>query len=128
MSAVAAWADEDRIGPRHAANVTRVGELAGHPVVAGHGHAIAVFMRHLRQLHQAIGRLVASPGGLDAEAAAELERLLGPDALSILAEIVIYRVVAVGAMTTVSRHNLVPASPAAGQPGEPAPQEAEDGG
>ncbi len=128
VSAVAAWADEDRIGPRDAANVTRVGELAGHPVVAGHGHAIAVTMRHLRQLHQAIGRLVASPGGLDAEAAAELERLLGPDALSILAEIVIYRVAAVGAITTVSRTTLYVASPADGQTGEPAPREAEDGG
>ena len=78
VSAVAAWADEDRIGPRDAANVTRVGELAGHPVVAGHGHAIAVTMRRLRQLHQAIGRLVASPGGLDAEAAAELEAAARP--------------------------------------------------
>jgi hypothetical protein len=128
VSAVAAWADEDRIGPRHAVNVTRVGKLAGHPVVAGHGHAIAASMRHLRELHQAIGRLVASPGGLDAEAAAELERLLGPDALSILAEIVIYRVVAVGPMTAVSRTTLYAASPADGQTGEPAPREAEDGG
>ncbi|HET6185540.1 MAG TPA: hypothetical protein VFE59_00910 [Trebonia sp.] len=127
-SAVAAWTDEDRIGPRHAANVTRVGELAGHPVVAGHGHAIAVIMRHLRQLHQAIGRLVASPGGPDAEAAEELELLLGPDALSVLAEIVIYRVVAVGAVTTVSKTTLYAASPAAEQPGEPAQQEAENGG
>ena len=64
-------------------------------------------MRHLRELHQAIGRLVASPGGLDAEAAAELERLLGPDALSILAEIVIYRVVAVGRGNHGQQDNLV---------------------
>jgi hypothetical protein len=128
VSAVAAWADEDRIGPRNAANVTRVGELAEHPVVTGHGHAIAVSMRHLRKLHQAIGRLVASPGRPDAEAAAELERLLGPDALSILAEIVIYRVVEVGAVTTVSRTTLYAASPAAEQPGEPAQQEAQDDG
>jgi len=126
--AVTAWADEDRIGPRDAANVTRVGELAGHPVVAGHGRAIAVAMRRLRQLHQAIGRLVASPGGLDAEAAEDLEQLLGPDALSILAEIVIYRVVAVGAVTTVSGTTLYTPSPAAEQPGEQARQEAEDGG
>lgn len=127
-SAVAAWTDEDRIGPQDAANVTRVGEFAGHPVVAGHGHAIAVTMRHLRQLHQAIGRLVASPGGPDAEAAEELERLLGPDALSILAEVVIYRVDAVGAATTVSKTTLYAPSPAAEQPGEPAQQEAENGG
>ena len=128
VPAVAAWADEDRIGPRDAANVTRVGELAGHPVVAGHGEAIAVSMRRLRQLHQAIGRLVASPGGLDAEAAEQLEQLLGPDALSILAEIVIYRVVAVGAVTAVSGTTLYTPSPAAEQPGEQARQEAEDGG
>jgi hypothetical protein len=128
VSAVTAWADEDRIGPRDDLNVARVGELGGHPVVAGHGHAIAVTMRRLRQLHQAVGRLVASPGGLDGEAAAELERLLGPDALSVLAEIVIYRVVAVGAATTVDRRTLYNASPAAGQTGEPGSQEAEDGG
>jgi hypothetical protein len=128
VSAVTAWADEDRIGPRDDLNVARVGELGGHPVVAGHGHAIAITMRRLRQLHQAVGRLVASPGGLDGEAAAELERLLGPDALSILAELVIYRVVAVGAATTVDRKTLYSASPAAGQTGQPGSQEAEDGG
>jgi hypothetical protein len=127
-SAVAAWANEDRIGPRDAANVAAVGELAGHPVVAGHGHAIADTMRHLRQLHQAIGRLVASPGGLDAKAAAELEELLGPDALSILAEVVIYRVIAVGEVITVSKTILYATSPATEQPGEPAQQEAKDGG
>ena len=128
VSAVAAWADDDRIGPRDAANITRVGELAGHPVVAGHGQAIAVSMRRLRQLHQAIGRLVASPGSLDAEAAEHLEQLLGADALSILTEIVIYRVVAVGAVTTIPRETLYTPSPAAEQPGEQARQEAEDGG
>jgi hypothetical protein len=128
VSAVAAWTDEDRIGPRDAINVTRVGELAGHPVVAGHGEAIAVSMRRLRRLHQAVGRLVASPRGLDAEAAEHLEQLLGPDSLSILAEIVIYRVVAVGAVTTVSQTTLYTPSPAADQPGEPARQEADDDG
>lgn len=122
-SGVAAWADEDRIGPRNAANVARVGELAGHPVVAGHAHAIATTMRHLRRLHQAIGRLVASPHGLDAEAAAELEQLLGPDALSILAEIVIYRVVEVGALTTVDTLALFTLSPSAVMPSDPAEQE-----
>jgi hypothetical protein len=128
VSAVAAWADDDRIGPRNAPNVTAVGELAGHPVVACHGHAIAVCMRHLRQLHQAIGRLVASPGDLDAEAAAELDRLLGPDAVSILAETVTYRVVDVGTVATLSNAALYAASTAATQPAEPASQEAQDGG
>jgi hypothetical protein len=128
VSTVAAWADENRIGPKYAANIIRVGELAGHPVVAGHGQAIALSMRRLGQLHQAIGRLVASPGGLDAEAAEHLEQLLGPDALSILAEIVIYRVVAVGAVTIVSGTTLYNPSPAADQPGEQARQEAEHGG
>ena len=84
-------------------------------------------MRRLRLLHQAMGRILASPGGLDAEAAGELEELLGPDALSVLAETVIYRVVAVGAVTTVSRQTLYAASPVAGQPDEHMQQEAEDG-
>ncbi len=116
-SAVAAWADHDRIGPQQAANVTRIGDLAGHPVVAHHGRAIADVMRHLRLLHQAVGRIVASPSGFEGEAAEELERLLGPDALSILAATVIYRVVAVGAATAVSRQTLYVTSPAAGDPG-----------
>ena len=38
VSAVAAWADEDRIGPRHAANVTRVGE-AGRTSCGGRARA-----------------------------------------------------------------------------------------
>ena len=48
-------------------------------------------------------------------------------AFPILAEIVIYRVVAVGAVTTV-RTTLYTPSPVADQTGELAPQEAEDGG
>jgi hypothetical protein len=127
VSAVAAWADEDRIGPRDVVNVTGVGELADHPVVAQHGNAIAIIMRQLRLLHQAVGRILASPGGLGAEAAGELEELLGPDALSVLAETVIYRVVAVGAVTTVSRQTLYAALPVPGQPDEHVDQEAEDG-
>jgi hypothetical protein len=127
VSAVTAWADDDRIGPREASNVTLVGELARHPVVADNGQAIAEVMRRLRLLHQAVGRILASPGGLDAEAAGELEELLGPDALSVLAETVIYRVAAVGAVTTVSRQTLYAASPVAGQPDEHMQQEAEDG-
>jgi hypothetical protein len=127
VSAVTAWSDEDRIGPREAANITRVGEIAGHPVVADNGPAIAETMGSLRVLHQAVGRMVASPGGLDAEAAGELEELLGPDALSVLAETVIYRVLSVGPATTVSRQLLYAASPVAGHPDEEAQQEAEDG-
>lgn len=126
VSAVAAWDDGDRIGPRDAANVTRVGELADHPVVAAHGHAIAVTMRRLRQLHQAIGRRVATPGSLSADAADELEHLLGPDALSILAETVIYRVIAVGVITTVPGATMYRPSPVLGQPGRTAQQEGED--
>ncbi len=125
VSAVASWTDEDRIGPRRATNVTLVGKLAGHPLVAGDGYAIAASMSKLRQLHQAIGRIVASPS-LDPEEAAELESLLGPDALSVLAEIVIYRVAAVGPVTTVRRTSLYAEAPAAAQPGEPARQEARD--
>jgi hypothetical protein len=126
-SAVAAWDDEDRIGPRDDANVACVGGLAGHPVVAGHGHAIAVTMQHLRQLHQAIGRMVASPATFDADAAAEIEQLLGPDAVSVLEETAIYRVTAVGTVTTVSGRVLYQTSPALGQAGEPTQQEAGNG-
>jgi hypothetical protein len=111
VSAVATWANEDRIGPREPANVTGVGVLAGHPLVIGHGHAIAIAMKRLRQLHQSIGRLVASAGSLDTEAAEELAGLLGPDALSILAETVIYRLVAIGEITKVPYSTLYGASP-----------------
>jgi hypothetical protein len=124
--AVAAWVDEDRIGPRDDANVARVGGLAGHPVVAGHGHAIAAAMQHLRRLHQAIGRIVASPATFDAGAATEIEQLLGPDALSILEETVIYRITAVGTVTTVSGRALYRTSPALGEAGETMQQEAGD--
>ena len=127
VSAVIAWSDDDRIGPREAAFIARVGDLAGHPVVAGNGRAIAETMRSLRLLHQAVGRMVASPGSLDEEAAGELEELLGPDALSVLAETVIYRVLAVGSATTVSTQTLYAALPAAGQPEKHKKQEAEDG-
>jgi hypothetical protein len=126
VSAVAAWADEDRIGPQQAANVTRVGELAGHRAVADNGRAIAEVMHRLRLLHQAVGRIVASPGGLDAAAAGELEQLLGPDALSILAEIVVYRVLAVGPVTMISGQALYAATPADRQTLEQTQQEAED--
>ena len=126
-SAVADWVDEDRIGPRDDANVARVGGLAGHPIVAGHGHAIAATMQHLRQLHQAIGRIVASSGTFDADAATEVEQLLGPDAVSVLEETVIYRITAVGTVTTVSSRAMYRTSPALGQAGEPMQQEAGDG-
>ncbi|MGH3402492.1 MAG: hypothetical protein ACRDRJ_08290, partial [Streptosporangiaceae bacterium] len=127
VSAVTAWSDEDRIGPREAVFVGRVGDLAGHPVVAENGRAIAETMRSLRLLHQAVGRMVASPGGLDEEAAGDLEELLGSDVLSVLAETVIYRVLAVGSPTTVSAQTLYAALPVAGQPEEHTKQEAEDG-
>jgi hypothetical protein len=126
-SAVAGWDDEDRIGPRDAANVTRVGDLAGHPVVAGHGRAIAVIMRRLRQLHQSIGRLVATPGNLSPDAAAELAQLLGPDALSVLEETVIYRVAAVGAITTIPSNTLYQLLSDPGQDENTAQQEADGG-
>lgn len=127
VATVAAWNDDDRIGPREAAHVTQVGELAGHPVVAEHGRAIALTMSHLRRLHQAIGRKVASPGGLNAATADELEQLLGSDALSILAETVIYRVTAVGASIPFPAATMYQPSPITGQPGDEVPQETDDG-
>ena len=110
-SAVGVWADEERIGPQDCENVTRVGRLARHPVVADNGAAIAEVMRGLRLLHQAVGRAVAKPG--ETGAAEELERLLGPDAVSVLAETVVYRVLAVGEVITVQRNVLYATSPTA---------------
>lgn len=105
-AAVAAWADDERIGPRDAENVTRVGKLARHPVVADNGSAIADVMKGLRLLHQAVGRALAKPLGVSQDVAGELERLLGSDAVSMVAETVVYRVVAVGEVITVNRNAL----------------------
>jgi hypothetical protein len=103
---VAGWADDERIGPRDAENVIRVGRLARHPVVANNGSAIADVMRGLRLLHQAVGRAVAKPWDDRQDEAGELEMLLGSDAVSVVAEMVVYRVVAVGEVTAVNRNAL----------------------
>ncbi|MGW5417396.1 DISARM anti-phage system protein DrmE domain-containing protein [Actinomadura geliboluensis] len=110
-SAVAKWVDENRIGPRDAKNVARVGKLAHHPVVADNATAIAEVMRRLRALHHVVGRVVADPNDLEGDAANELERLLGPDAVSIAAQTVIYQVRAVDAATTVDQCELYQVRP-----------------
>lgn len=118
-SAVAEWGDADRIGPQDADNVSRIGRLARHPVVAENAIAITVVMQKLRQLHQAVGRAVAKPGEISQDAAGELDQLLGADAFSVLAEIVVYRVLKVGEPITVKRGELYAARPLAGHAAAP---------
>jgi hypothetical protein len=58
-------------------------------------------MRNLRVLHQSVGRLLASVHSASSDGVAELELLLGSDALSLVNEIVVWRVLAVGQPTTI---------------------------
>ena len=99
-AAVAKWVDEDRLGPRNPADVARIGQLAGHPMVVDHATRIADVMRDLRVLHQAVGRLIGDVVTSDDEAIASLGQLIGDDAISILQEIVVYRVLAINKITT----------------------------
>lgn len=94
--AVAAWSDPDRIGPRDADDVIRVGQIAAHPIVAANGTAIAAVMRQLRVLHRAVGRCLGGTIAGDPNATDQLEELLGADAVSLVNETVIYRVQSIG--------------------------------
>jgi hypothetical protein len=111
-NAVAGWSRDERIGPGDAANVRRVGEYAPHPVVAGSAAAIAAVMRNLRMLHRSVGRVLATVHSASSDGVAELELLLGPDALSLVNQIVVWRVLAVGQQTTVKPHTLYRPLPA----------------
>jgi hypothetical protein len=101
-AAVAAWTDADRIGPRSAKDVARIGDLSEHPVVIDNSRAIAAVMVHLRTLHQAVGRAIvgaiASKGG----AAEQLESMLGSDAMTVVNDTIVYRVIKVGTPTVGS--------------------------
>jgi hypothetical protein len=94
-NAVAAWSRDERIGPSDAENVRRVGEIAAHPIVATSAAGIADIMRTLRALHRGVGRAVAAAHDASGRRMSELEDLLGPDALSIVNELVSWRVLAV---------------------------------
>jgi hypothetical protein len=103
--AIAGWTDADRIGPRDADDVIRVGRIAQHPVVAANGAAIAEVMRQLRVLHQAVGRALGGTLAADPEASEQLEELLGVDAVSMVNETVVYRVLSVGPVTITRQHD-----------------------
>ncbi|OCB50832.1 hypothetical protein A5722_32345 [Mycobacterium vulneris] len=100
--AVAEWFDNDRIGPREPSDVVRIGLIADHPVVRNNAPAIAETMRQLRILHQSVGRVVVEAVGGNLASLDDLEMLLGPDALSIVNEIVVYRVVHVGDLASAT--------------------------
>ncbi|MDT3438735.1 hypothetical protein [Pseudofrankia sp. BMG5.37] len=90
--AVAQWTDDDRIGPRDASDVARIGRLAGHPLVNHEAKAIAETMRRLRAVHQDIGRVLADPSRSRDEIRSRLEDALGPDAPDLLDQITVWRV------------------------------------
>ncbi len=95
-NAVAAWSDADRIGPRDPGDIARVGRIAAHPIVEHNAAAIADTMGRLRTLHQEVGRVITATIAGDEPSGTELEKLLGPDALSVVNETVVYRVLKVG--------------------------------
>lgn len=71
-------------------------------MVADNAPAIAEAMQQLRLLHQRVGRAVVASVGGDAGGLDELETLLGPDALTIVHETVIYRVLHVGELVSTN--------------------------
>lgn len=98
-AAVASWSDADRIGPRSADDVARIGKIAEHPVVIDNSAAIAALMVHLRTLHQAVGRAVVDAIATNSEATEQLRTILGDDAMSVVNDTIIYRVIKVGTPT-----------------------------
>lgn len=95
-AAVAEWSDADRIGPADATDVARLGRVARHPIVADNADAVADVMARLRTLHQAVGRTIVGVLAGDDTAVDDLDALLGGDAVSIVNETVVYRVLSVG--------------------------------
>ena len=104
--AVAAWSDLERIGPRDADDIARVGRIGRHPVVESNSAAIAEVMRLLRGMHQQVGRAVGGSIAADFDAIEELEAILGPDATAVVSETVVYRVLSVGTATVLDAHLL----------------------
>jgi hypothetical protein len=106
-AAVASWSDADRIGPRSADDVARIGKIAEHPVVVDNSAAIAAVMVHLRTLHQAVGRAVVDAIATNSDATEQLSSLLGSDAMSVIDETIVYRVIKVGTPTLAGRQNAL---------------------
>jgi hypothetical protein len=101
-AAVASWSDADRIGPRSADDVARIGKIAEHPVVIDNSAAIAAVMVHLRTLHQAVGKAIGGAIATNTGATEQLDSMLGSDAMSVVNETIVYRVIKV-ATPTVDR-------------------------
>lgn len=114
--AIADWTDNDRIGPRDVDDISRIGRIAEHAVVANNAPAIAEAMRRLRILHQKVGRAVVDAMGADATGLDDLEQLLGPEAAAIIGDTTIYRVVDVG--EPISTANRASRASGAGRTGD----------
>lgn len=118
--AVATWSSADRIGPRDPMDVQRVGRIAEHDLVIHHATTIANIMGQLRVLHQSVGRLIGDVVNSEEDAASNLARLIGDDAISMLQETVVYRLVAVNTVCAADRQTAS-ASPASLMQPEDAP-------
>ena len=99
-SAVGRWSNPARIGPDDAANVARIGRIAGSGVVAGEAARIAAVMRAARARHAEVGSALVKLAGWHASGdAAALDRAaetLGAEITDIAADLTAWRVVAVG--------------------------------
>lgn len=111
-AAVASWSDADRIGPRSASDVARIGRIAEHPIVTDNSGAIAAVMAHLRTLHQAVGKLIGEAIATNTGAAEQLDSIIGSDAISIINETIIYRVIRVGTPTLDRGRRQISVDPA----------------
>lgn len=103
-AAVASWNDPDRIGPRSADDVARIGRIAEHPVVIDNSAAIAAMMVHLRTLHQAVGKAIGESIATNTVTSEQLDSILGSDAMSVINETIVYRVIKVGTPTVDRGH------------------------
>jgi hypothetical protein len=116
--AVAGWSDPYRIGPRRAANVARVGDIAGRAAVVTHAGTIGAVMAEVCVVHHRVGRHVAAAVRArltgDATAFDRLEDLLGADVVDLLGDLTPWTVVDVlGAGIALRRSTRQPLTPAA---------------
>lgn len=99
-SAVGGWSSATRIGPQDAANVARIGRIAGSGIVVGEAARIAAVMRAARARHAQVGSALVKLAGWHASGdVAALDRAaetLGADITDLAADLTAWRVVAVG--------------------------------